>query len=142
MLVKLQRPPPEMRIFFPGRSARSSTATRRPRLPASIAHSSPTAPAPRIRASHFWGMEVIGQRKYTVPARIVSPRYRTRANATARQPSFTLALSTRRRPTEQAGFTETGLALPSFLIRSQKADDQCAFVNQTYPRVMVPVAQE
>src|SRR6266849_5916858 len=47
-LVKLQRPPPEISIFLPTRSARSSTATRRPRLPASIAHISPAAPAPRM----------------------------------------------------------------------------------------------
>src|SRR5471032_1460014 len=50
-LVKLQRPPPEMRIFLPMRSARSSTATRRPRLPASMAHIRPAAPAPRTITS-------------------------------------------------------------------------------------------
>src|SRR6266567_4727435 len=53
MLVKLQRPPPEMRIFFPIRSACSSTATRRPRLPASMAQSSPAAPPPRTRPSNW-----------------------------------------------------------------------------------------
>ena len=37
--------------FLPMRAARSSTATRRPRLPASIAHISPAAPAPSITAS-------------------------------------------------------------------------------------------
>jgi len=47
-LVKLQRPPPETRTFFPRRSARSRTATRRPRLPASMAHINPAAPPPRI----------------------------------------------------------------------------------------------
>ena len=36
ILVKLQRPPPEMRIFSPGALAWSSTSTARPRLPASI----------------------------------------------------------------------------------------------------------
>src|SRR5229473_2254547 len=51
MLVKLQRPPPEIRIFFPIRSACSCTATRRPRLPASIAQRSPAAPPPSTRAS-------------------------------------------------------------------------------------------
>src|SRR5579864_1647149 len=56
MLVKLQRPPPEMRIFFPCRSARSRTATRRPRLPASMAHSRPAAPSPSITASNLWTM--------------------------------------------------------------------------------------
>src|ERR1039458_1018505 len=55
MFVKLQRPPPEMRIFLPMRSACSRTATRRPRLPASIAHINPAAPAPRIMASKVWG---------------------------------------------------------------------------------------
>src|ERR1019366_6957796 len=51
MLVKLQRPPPEMRIFLPGRSACSRTRVRRPRRPASIAHMRPAAPAPRMRTS-------------------------------------------------------------------------------------------
>src|ERR1043166_4956821 len=50
-LVKLQRPPPEIRIFLPTRSLRSSTTTRRPRLPASMAHIRPAAPAPRTIAS-------------------------------------------------------------------------------------------
>src|SRR5262245_57945730 len=53
MFVKLQRPPPEMRIFFPILSALSTTATRRPRFPASIAHSNPAAPAPSTIASNF-----------------------------------------------------------------------------------------
>src|SRR5262244_2255844 len=53
MFVKLQRPPPEMRIFFPIFSACSITATRRPRFPASIAHSNPAAPAPNTIASNF-----------------------------------------------------------------------------------------
>src|SRR6266566_2930863 len=57
MLVKLQRPPPEIRIFLPARSARSRTATRRPRLPASIAQRSPAAPAPRTTASNLWTAE-------------------------------------------------------------------------------------
>src|SRR5208283_6101591 len=53
MLVKLQRPPPEMRIFLPMRSACSRTATRRPRLPASMAHNRPAAPPPITRTSNF-----------------------------------------------------------------------------------------
>src|SRR5690348_1350012 len=56
MFVKLQRPPPEIRIFLPIRSARSITPTRLPRLPASIAHISPAAPAPRISTSNLWVM--------------------------------------------------------------------------------------
>lgn len=51
--VKLQRPPPEIRIFFPIFSARSSKATRRPRFPASMAHIIPAAPAPRMITSNF-----------------------------------------------------------------------------------------
>src|ERR1700674_3767200 len=51
-LVKLQRPPPEMAIFFPTRSECSSTKTRRPRLPASIAQKRPAAPAPITMTSH------------------------------------------------------------------------------------------
>src|SRR5580700_8682321 len=43
-----------MRIFLPRRSARSSTATRRPRLPASMAHINPAAPPPRMSASREW----------------------------------------------------------------------------------------
>src|SRR5271166_313442 len=50
-LVKLQRPPPEMSIFLPMRSAHSSTATRRPRRPAERAQSSPAAPPPNTIAS-------------------------------------------------------------------------------------------
>src|SRR5579875_1588211 len=53
MLVKLQRPPPEIRIFFPGRSAWSISTTRRPRRPASIAHIMPAAPAPSTNTSTF-----------------------------------------------------------------------------------------
>ena len=45
-LVKLQRPPPEMRIFSPGADAASSTSTVRPRAPAAAAHIMPAAPAP------------------------------------------------------------------------------------------------
>ena len=51
--VKLQRPPPEMRIFLPSRSACSSTMTERLRLPASIAHINPAAPPPMTITSQF-----------------------------------------------------------------------------------------
>ena len=51
-LVKLHRPPPEMRIFSPGARAWSITSTRRPRRPASMAHIMPAAPAPTIRTSY------------------------------------------------------------------------------------------
>jgi hypothetical protein len=50
--VKLQRPPPEINIFFPTRSDLSSTATRRPRFPASRAHINPAAPPPKTSASN------------------------------------------------------------------------------------------
>src|SRR6056297_142025 len=46
MLVKLQRPPPEMRIFSPGARAWSTTSVSGP---AWAAHMRPAAPAPRIR---------------------------------------------------------------------------------------------
>src|SRR5579863_4060693 len=46
-----------MRIFLPARAARSRTATRRPRLPASMAHIRPAAPAPRTSASNLWVIE-------------------------------------------------------------------------------------
>jgi hypothetical protein len=51
-LVKLQRPPPEIRIFLPGASAWSSSSTRLPRWPAVEAHISPAAPAPMMMASN------------------------------------------------------------------------------------------
>src|SRR2546425_2806865 len=51
MFVKLQRPPPEIRIFLPAVSFRSSTTTDRPRLPASVAHIRPAAPVPIITTS-------------------------------------------------------------------------------------------
>ena len=47
-LVKLQRPPPEIRIFSASFVAWSINKTDRPRLPASIAHIMPAAPAPII----------------------------------------------------------------------------------------------
>src|ERR1035438_4853668 len=59
-LVKLQRPPPEMRIFLPGLSARSRTRTRHPRRPAWMAHMRPAAPAPRMRTSTSVGGGVMG----------------------------------------------------------------------------------
>src|SRR6266478_3585562 len=51
VFVKLHRPPPEIAIFFPTDDACSSTATFRPRLPASIAQKSPAAPAPIMMTS-------------------------------------------------------------------------------------------
>lgn len=53
-LVKLHRPPPEIAIFLPIRSACSSTTTLRPRLPASIAQSRPAAPPPITTTSFSW----------------------------------------------------------------------------------------
>src|SRR5687767_2010871 len=52
VLVKLQRPPPDIRIFLPQRFARSITATRRPRWPAVRAHMRPAAPPPITIASY------------------------------------------------------------------------------------------
>src|SRR5208283_1670426 len=49
-----------MRIFLPRRSARSRTATRRPRFPASMAQKRPAAPAPRIMASNLRGNDKQG----------------------------------------------------------------------------------
>src|SRR5688572_23580366 len=51
VLVKLQRPPPDIRIFLPTRLACSTTSTRLPRRPAVNAHISPAAPPPTIIAS-------------------------------------------------------------------------------------------
>ncbi|MFL2528676.1 MAG: hypothetical protein ACJ0Q6_03160 [Candidatus Azotimanducaceae bacterium] len=50
-MVKLQRPPPDIRIFLPTLFAVSSTSTRRPRLAAVKAHIRPAAPAPRTMTS-------------------------------------------------------------------------------------------
>jgi len=51
MFVKLQRPPPEIKIFRPTRSPWSSSSTRFPRRPASNAHIIPAAPAPSTTTS-------------------------------------------------------------------------------------------
>jgi hypothetical protein len=51
-LVKLQRPPPEIRIFLPAFSAWSSTSTRAPPCAAAAAAISPAPPAPRMIASN------------------------------------------------------------------------------------------
>ncbi len=45
-LVKLQRPPPEIRILAPGCAECSMTSTRLPRRPAVAAANNPAAPAP------------------------------------------------------------------------------------------------
>lgn len=59
VLVKLQRPPPEILIFFPMASLCSSKATLRPRFPASIAHISPAAPAPIMITSNFKALTIL-----------------------------------------------------------------------------------
>src|SRR4249919_1869856 len=50
-LVKLQRPPPEIRILRPGSAEWSMRSTRRPRCPARAAQNIPAAPAPMMIAS-------------------------------------------------------------------------------------------
>ena len=50
-LVKLQRPPPDIRILAPALSVCSRSKTFRPRCPAVSAHIRPAAPAPRMMAS-------------------------------------------------------------------------------------------
>ena len=54
VLVKLHRPPPEIRILRPGSSAWSSSNTRRPRCPATAAHIMPAAPAPITTTSNWF----------------------------------------------------------------------------------------
>src|SRR3954468_1271275 len=51
MFVKLQRPPPDIRIFLPALLAWSMSSTWRPRWAAVRAHISPAAPAPMITTS-------------------------------------------------------------------------------------------
>jgi len=51
MLVKLQRPPPEMRIFSAMRSKWSISSTLNPCWPARAAQNNPAAPAPTTTAS-------------------------------------------------------------------------------------------
>src|SRR4030095_5698029 len=58
-LVKLQRPPPEIAIFLPIRSACSSTVTLRPRLPASIAQKRAAAPPPITTTSESGTLEIV-----------------------------------------------------------------------------------
>jgi hypothetical protein len=55
MFVKLQRPPPEIRILRPGSGEWSMSKTRRPRWPATAAQNIPAAPAPMTIASKEWG---------------------------------------------------------------------------------------
>ena len=50
-LVKLQRPPPEIRIFGAGLFERSRRSTERPLCLAVIAYMKPAAPAPMMIAS-------------------------------------------------------------------------------------------
>jgi hypothetical protein len=52
MLVKLQRPPPEMRIFSASLAAWSINTTLLPRWPATAAHIMPAAPAPITATSN------------------------------------------------------------------------------------------
>src|SRR5688500_5237224 len=63
MFVKLQRPPPEMPIFLPTRSACSSTTTFRPRFPASMAQNSPAAPPPITITSASFTMKLSNRLK-------------------------------------------------------------------------------
>src|SRR5690554_1390379 len=51
MLVKLHRPPPEIRIFSAKRDACSISTTRKPRWPATDAAIMPAAPAPMTATS-------------------------------------------------------------------------------------------
>jgi len=51
-LVKLQRPPPDIKIFLPILLLLSSTSTFRPRCPAVNAHIRPEAPPPTIITSN------------------------------------------------------------------------------------------
>src|SRR3954462_4581237 len=53
MLVKLQRPPPDMRIFLPALLEWSMSSTWRPRAAAVMAHIRPAAPAPMITTAVF-----------------------------------------------------------------------------------------
>ncbi len=52
-LVKLHRPPPDIRIFLPILLAPSSTTTFKPRCPAVRAHMRPAAPPPMMMTSVF-----------------------------------------------------------------------------------------
>src|SRR5690606_37164944 len=70
VLVKLQRPPPDMRIFLPGLLAWSSSSTRRPRAPASAAHIRPAAPAPTITTSVL----SISARRFWPPGAVAGAR--------------------------------------------------------------------
>ena len=63
MLVKLARPPPEMRIFSATFSLWSSTKTLKPNWPATPAQNRPAAPAPTITTSKLcMGCSVYFQR--------------------------------------------------------------------------------
>lgn len=53
VLVKLQRPPPDIRIFLPALLAWSSSSTSSPRAAVCAAHIRPAAPAPMITTWRF-----------------------------------------------------------------------------------------
>ena len=55
MLVKLHRPPPEIRIFFPMRSARSRTTTLRPRAASFDGAHEPGSSAAKNNRVKFFG---------------------------------------------------------------------------------------
>jgi 16S rRNA (guanine(527)-N(7))-methyltransferase RsmG len=60
---KLQRPPPEIKIFRPTCALCSTTKTRRPRFPASAAQKSPAAPAPMTIASNFIAPDSVSSKR-------------------------------------------------------------------------------
>ena len=57
-LVKLQRPPPDMRIFLPTLLLQSSTNTERLRSAAVAAQNKPAAPAPIMMTSLFFKAKI------------------------------------------------------------------------------------
>src|SRR5687768_11802857 len=74
VLVKLQRPPPDIRIFLPQRFACSITATRRPRWPAVSAHMRPAAPPPITIASYAPVTAGLAERARSSASRRDGPR--------------------------------------------------------------------
>ena len=82
--VKLQRPPPEIKIFRPTCALCSTTKTRRPRFPASMAQKSPAAPAPIMIESNFISNQISVAQNVRVMANVSDHYVSKRANRNRR----------------------------------------------------------
>ncbi len=82
--VKLQRPPPLIKIFLPTCALCSKTKTLRPRRPASIAQKSPAAPAPMMITSNFISRQISFPQNVRVMRDVTDHNKRESANGNCR----------------------------------------------------------